>query len=91
MGLIVQIYSFLFSFCYGIFFFILLEINYKLIYSDCVFIKILYSFIFIIFNALLFFIILYKINNGIIHIYFIIMILIGYIISYFLFYKFFKK
>ena len=80
MVLTIQIYSLLFSFFYGMFFYILLEINYKFLYSDKLLFKIFYTLIFILFNTLLYFICLKKINNGIIHFYFILSILLGYLV-----------
>ena len=91
MPLVIQIYSLLFSFGYGIFFFILLELNCKFIYSNNIVMKVLSTFIFVIFNTLLYFIGLKKINNGIIHIYFLLMILFSYTISYLVYRKFIKK
>lgn len=81
MILSIQIYSLLFSFLFGMLFYILLEINYKFLYSDKLLLKVLYTFIFVIFNTLLYFICLKKINNGIIHIYFLLLILLGYLLS----------
>jgi uncharacterized membrane protein YjjP (DUF1212 family) len=78
MSLDIQIVSFVFSFFYGIFFEILLELNSRIIYSSNWFIKIIGSFIFVIFNCLLYFLVLLKINNGILHIYFFLCILAGY-------------
>lgn len=81
MPLCIQIYSLLFSFIYGIFFFILLDLNYKLLYSDRVFIKLSGTLVFVIFNTLLYFVCLKRINNGIIHIYFLLCIIVGYLFS----------
>ena len=79
MALKIQIYSFLVSFFYGIFFYFMLEINSRFIYSSNKVIKVIFSFLFILFNALLYFMILLKVNNGYIHIYFFLCILVGYI------------
>ena len=78
MNLTVQIISFIFSFFYGIFFEILLELNIKIIYSSKLFIKLIGTFLFVIFNSLLYFFILLKINNGILHFYFFLCIILGY-------------
>jgi hypothetical protein len=43
--------------------------------------KIIVTFIFVIDNVLLYFFILRKINNGIIHFYFILMLVVGYVIG----------
>lgn len=79
MVLGVQIISLIVSFCYGFFFFLTLEFNAKLIYSDSLFIRVIISFLFVIFHTLLYFLILMKINFGYIHIYFFICILFGYL------------
>ena len=79
MPLIIQIYSFVFSFLFGIFFEILLSINSKFIYSSNLFVKIISSIIFILFNKLLYFFIIFRINYGVLHIYFLLSILLGYI------------
>ena len=78
MELNIQILSFLFSFLFGIFFYILLEVNTKFLYHSSVFIKVLFSFIFILFSSLVYFYILLKINNGYVHFYFFICIVVGY-------------
>lgn len=84
MVLAIQIYSLLFSFFYGMFFYFLLEINYKFLYNDKFILKLIYTLVFILFNTLLYFVCLKKINNGVIHIYFLLIILLGYIIAKFL-------
>ena len=94
----IQINTLLFSFLFGIFFSIFLNINYKFIYNNKKIYRIITSFIFVMINVIIYFIILEKINNGILHIYSIFMIIIGsifenivrkYIISIFV--KYIKK
>ena len=80
MNLTTQIKLILFSIAFGIFFNIFLNFNCKFIYSYNNFIKILSSFLFISINVLLYFICLYKINNGIFHIYSLIIILLTYLL-----------
>ena len=91
MILKIQIYSILYSFLYGMNFYALLEVNYKIIYESKLFIKIIYSLLFLLVNTLLYFIILIRINNGIVHIYFLLSIILGYILDYFIMLKLFKK
>ena len=74
----VQVISLLISFCYGIFFCLTLELNSRFIYSSNLFVRIIYSLLFVAFHTLLYFIILMYINNGYIHIYFLLCILLGY-------------
>ena len=90
MYLSIQIYSLLYSFGYGIFFFLMLELNCKFIYSSNRITSFIGTFIFVLFNTLLYFIGLCKINNGIIHIYFLMMIMGGYIVSFFVYRRFNK-
>ena len=80
MSLKVQILSLIVSFIYGVFFNILLNINYKIIYNENKFIQITGSFLFVIANSLLYFYILLKVNNGVVHIYCLLMLLLGYLI-----------
>ena len=82
MILRIQIYSLLFSFFYGIFVFFLLELNYKLLYTGKMLYKIIISLLFVMFISLLYFYGLLKINNGIIHIYFLIVMFTGYMLSF---------
>ncbi len=91
MILKVQITSIIFSFFYGFIFYTLLEINAKFIYQVKTPFKIINSFIFILFNVLTYFIILNKINNGIIHPYFLLSILTGYILALTIHRKLFVK
>lgn len=79
MNLKLQIITLIFSFLYGIFFGILLNINYKFLYSNKKILKILANMLFIIFNVLVYFIVLRKINNGIFHPYFVIMLTLGFL------------
>lgn len=81
MSLKIQIISLLLSFIYGIIFSKLLNINYKIIYNDNIIVKIVGTFIYITFSSILYFIILLKINNGIVHIYLLLSILLGFIVQ----------
>ena len=78
MTLNVQLMSFFVSFLYGIFIFILLEVNYKILTYSSRIIKFLLSMLFFLFNTLFYFIILLYINHGYIHFYFFICIFLGY-------------
>ena len=87
MILKMQILSLLFSFIYGNFVFWLLEINYRLLYEGKIVYRVIISFLFVMFISLLYFIGLFKINNGIIHIYFFIVLLTGYLLSFVIYRK----
>lgn len=73
-----QVVSVVISFLYGVFFSILLNINSKFIYETKKIKKYLFNFIFVLDNVLLYFIILRYINNGILHYYFIIALVLGF-------------
>lgn len=81
MDLNTQIATLIFSFLYGIFFSLFLTLNYKLIYGEIKIYKIIITFLFVLTNVFIYFLILRKINNGIFHTYSIIMIIIGYTIE----------
>ena len=91
MSLNIQIYSFIFSFVFGIFFYIVLGLFSKFIYSKKLFIKVISSLAFSIGLSLLYFYVLLKINNGYLHLYFFLLILLGYFVSHSLSVKFLKK
>jgi hypothetical protein len=77
MPLKTQILMLVYSFLYGIFFSISVRLNYRLIYNEKKIIKIIFTFFFLLANILLYFLILIKINNGIIHTYSFLVIIVG--------------
>ena len=91
MILKIQILSLIYSFFYGIGFFLLLEINYKFLYEGKLVYRIIISFLFVIFISLLYFVILLKINSGILHIYFFLSIFTGYLSSFLIYNKLIVK
>lgn len=82
MNLKIQIISLLFSFFYGVTFSFLVNINYELLFKKRKKYRIIYTLIFVLIMALLYFFLLQKINNGIMHVYFLMIILIGFYISF---------
>lgn len=82
MNLKVQIIALVFSFLYGMLFSFLVNINYKFLFSKKLIFKIIITFIFIVDCSLLYFLVLKKINEGIVHPYFLLMILLGFYISF---------
>ena len=78
----IQLISLVISFIYGILFFFLTKIHFdivedlKSVYKH--FLTVLYTLDMIIIYAL----ILYKINDGYFHIYFIVLVLLGFLIGY---------
>lgn len=79
IDLSIQLKSIIFSFLYGGFFSILLNINYKYIYNSKKAYKYLINIFFVVDNVFLYFIILRLINDGILHYYFLISLVIGFI------------
>lgn len=79
----VQLISFLCSFLFGIFFYLTSLLNYKVIHKRCMFLKYLISFAYVIDIALLYVLLMYKINSGVIHIYFIMVLFMGFLFGYF--------
>lgn len=77
MSLIIQIKSLIFSFLYGIFFSVLLDIFDKNLYRVRIRYQIINSFIFCFINSIIYFFILRNINEGIIHIYFVVLLIFG--------------
>jgi len=81
MILEVQIQSLIYSFVYGFFFSILLNLNYKYLFKTGIYYKIFINILFILDNVLLYYILLRIINNGVIHPYFFIMIVLGFLLG----------
>lgn len=80
MSLTEQAVSILFSFLYGILIYFAYKISYKYLYAN----KKIYSFfnslLFVVDSTLVYFIIMYKINEGIINILFILITLITFLL-----------
>lgn len=91
MLLKIQIYSLIYSFLYGCFFAGIIKINYKIVYNSNMVLKVIGSFLFILFNVILYFIVLKYINNGILHFHFFICIWCGYYVCNLIFDKFIVK
>lgn len=82
MTLKIQIICFIFSFLYGVVISFLVNLNYDVLFNKKLVLKILADFFFFVDLALLYFIILRFINQGILHIYFLILLLVGFFSSY---------
>ena len=82
MKLNIQIYSFIYSFFFGCCFYFLLDLFNKLVSKLNIVFKVILSFVFVILMASIYFLISLFINNGIVHIYFLLSILIGYLFIY---------
>ena len=93
MSLETQILLIVSSFFFGFFLEIIFNLNYKIIYYKNKIIKIIFTFIISFMLSLIYFYILLKINNGIIHISGILSLILGIITLHYLksFYKRNKK
>ncbi|NLL45024.1 MAG: hypothetical protein GX247_05110 [Mollicutes bacterium] len=81
MPLKIQILMLGYSFLYGIFFSFSGRLNHKLIYNEKKIIKVIFTFLFLLVNILLYFYFLIKINYGIIHFYSFLAIILGFILE----------
>lgn len=91
MNLKIQCLSLVFSFIYGMFFSFFVKINHKFLFNSKGIIKVLCNFLFMFDVSLGYFFLIKKINNGILHIYFFIMFLLGWYIGFTFIVKFLKK
>ena len=82
MILKVQILSLLYSFIYGLVFYYLMKLNKTNLYNNKF--SFFIDLLFVVDNVLLYFLILKKINAGIFHIYFSVMIILGYLLGYYI-------
>lgn len=90
MSSLIQLISLGVSFFYGVFFYLVNKINELMIDKKNYFIKVLVTLVFIIDVVILYIYIMYKINNGIIHPYFIVLVVLGYVVMG-INYKYLKK
>ena len=72
-----QLISLIYSFGYGVFFYFFNFLNDKFLGKKKV-LDVLILLMFIVLNSIIYLTILYKINFGVFHIYFLIMIVLGY-------------
>ena len=79
MELSIQLQALTVSFVYGILFSYLIKIQYRYLFDRKLYYKILITTLFIFDNCLLYFLILRMINNAMFHIYFLLLIILGYL------------
>lgn len=94
MNSYVQVISFLVSFIYGIVFYLFARFNKAMLSNKNNVIKFLITLVFILDMVILYIYMMYKINFGLIHPYFVIVVLIGYVVMMLLYRKcinFFKR
>lgn len=82
MKLDIQVYSLLFSFSFGIILNFLLDMFNKFNNKNKIVLKIILSFVFVMLLSIAYFIGLLYINNGYLHTYFFVMIMVGYLFVY---------
>ena len=75
----IQLLSLFFSFFFGIIFYFTSIMNYFFIKKYKIVIKYIITFIYMIDITLLYILMLYKINNGFVHIYFLFLVLFGFL------------
>ncbi len=81
MNLKLQILTLSYSFLYGILFSLLLSLSYKLIYNKNKHIKIVSTCFFILTNVIIYFLLLKKINSAIIHPYYLLIFILGFLLE----------
>lgn len=77
-----QLLSFLVSFLFGIFFYFTSLLNYKIIKKHSVVLQYMITFAYILDISLLYILLMYKVNYGIIHIYFVGMLFLGFVFGW---------
>lgn len=78
MDLDTQILSIIFSFIYGIVVSYIYNLNYNFIYNTSTLYKIVINILFCINLGLIYFLLIRVINHGVIHIYFVLVFLLGF-------------
>lgn len=78
MELSTQIMSLVFSFGYGILVSYLFNLNYNFIYKSSILYKVVINILFCVNLGLVYFLLIKIINNGVVHVYFILMFLVGF-------------
>ena len=78
MSSLLQIESLVYSFSFGILFYLFARVNYFILKNKTKFIKFIITNIFVIDVVLVYIYFMYKINNGIFHIYFILLLALGF-------------
>ena len=81
MTLGVQIQSFIFSFVFGFLFSYGLNLLYKRLFTGKIIFQIIWNFLFVVGSCLIYFYFMKIINHASIHIYFLGMTLIGYLVG----------
>ena len=91
MNSTLQLISFFISFIYGILFCFITLLNFKLIENLKKYIQHILTFIYVMDMTIIYIIILYYLNKGYFHIYFIMMVFVGYFVGFITYKKFLSK
>ena len=78
-----QIISIIINLLYGIILYVVFKLNYLLVRNEPVLFKILITSLFCVDFSFLYMLIFYKLTSGIFHIYYLIALIIGIIVSHF--------
>ena len=82
MPLVIQVQVLVVSFVYGMILSYIIKMQYKYMFNGKLWYRIILNSFFIFDIIILYFLILKVINNGIFHLYFLLLMLIGYIFGY---------
>lgn len=91
MSSFLQLKTFFISFIFGILFYFFTNINFNLIKNLKIIYQHILTFLYVMDVVIIYVILIYKINNGYFHIYFIFMVIIGFLFSSILLKKIFSK
>lgn len=80
-----QLISFFISFIFGICFYFITVLNFKLIENLKKYIQHILTFIYVLDIVIIYIIIFYHLNKGYFHIYFILMVFLGFFVGYILY------
>lgn len=86
-----QLLSFLVSFIFGIIFYFITIINFKLINDLKLYLKHILTFIYVLDMVIIYVIIFYHLNKGYFHIYFLLSVFLGYFVAFLTNKKFLSK
>lgn len=86
-----QLVSFIVSFIFGIMFYFLTYINFKLLKNLKLFIQHILTLVYVLDMIIIYIIIFYKLNKGYFHIYFLFIVILGFIVGYIINKKYLSK
>ncbi len=81
MNSYIQLLCLAVSFLYGIFLYFANQFNVKVISNKNILLKIFISLLYVFNISLLYVCFLYKINGGILHVYFVLLIILGFVLT----------